>query len=272
MHCSSHGRLMPLSLPSPHHAATLVCEATADPAARSVERPSTRRRIRLAFPLGAELQLFFAAVGSHMSDASPRALVAADDTREASGDVKLDPVRRAELNDLFRRHRTELVQYIRRAFGDGPPDPEDAVQQAFAKLATLSTPASVGNPRAFLYRCASNFVLDTKRRTAVRAKFAVSADAQIFLGGAEEITPERVLDAKERAAILEEAIRGLKPRHRRALILNRIHGMTYAEVARSLNVSESEARRLVTVAVNRCDRALSAAETALPVSDKRDRP
>lgn len=207
-----------------------------------------------------------------MSDASPRALVAPADTGETSGEAKLDGGRRADLNDLFRKHRTELVQYIRRAFGDGPPDPEDAVQQAFAKLASLNKPARVSNPRAFLYRCASNFVLDYKRRRRTRAKFAVSAEAETLFGGAEEITPERVLDAKERAAILEEAIRGLKPRHRQALILNRIHGMTYAEVARSLNVSESEARRLVTVAVNRCDSALSAAEMALPVSDKRGRP
>lgn len=169
--------------------------------------------------------------------------------------------RARELDALYQKHWMELVFYIRRAFGDGPPDPEDAVQQAFTQFAAHAEPAQITNPRAFLYRCAGNFVLDYKRRARTRAKFTLSAEAEYLFGGADEITPERVLDARERAAILETAIRSLKPRHRQALILNRIQGMTYADVARSMKISETEARRLVTVAVAVCDRALLAAET-----------
>ncbi len=178
----------------------------------------------------------------------------------------------ADLDALYQKHWMELVHYIRRAFGDGPPDPEDAVQQAFTQLAAHAEPAQISNPRAFLYRCAGNFVLDHKRRARTRAKFALSAEAEFLFGGADEITPERVLDARERAAILEAAIRALKPRHRQALILNRIQGMTYADIARSMKISESEARRLVTVAVAQCDRTLVAAEAAEPRSGDGSKP
>lgn len=183
----------------------------------------------------------------------------------------LDADRRQALDGLYQRHWKEIVFYIRRAFGEGPPDPEDAAQQAFAQYAALAEPERVNNPRAFLYRSAANFVLTFKRRNRTRVRFALSAEAQFFFGGADEITAERVISAKERAAILERAIGALKARHRDALIMNRIQGMTYLEIAQALKVSETEARRLVTVALKQCDRAMVAAEKQLS-DDERVKP
>lgn len=192
-------------------------------------------------------------------------------SRDGAADVASR--RHADLSALFQRHRRELEGYIRRAFGGGPPEPEDAVQQAFAQYAALADPEAVKEPRAFLYRCASNFVRDYKRRNQTRVRFAHSAEAQFLFGGAEEITAERVLSAKERADILRRAISGLKARHRDALIMNRVQGMSYADVARSLKISETETRRLVMVALAHCDRALVDAKTdVLDLVGKRKRP
>jgi RNA polymerase sigma-70 factor (ECF subfamily) len=188
------------------------------------------------------------------------------ETSGGSAPLRSFEARRTELDALYHAHWGELVGYVRRAFGAGPPEPEDAVQQAFAQFAALEDPERIENPRAFLYRCASNFVIASKRRNKTRAKFASSAEAQFFFGGADEITAERVLSGKERAAILERAIAGLKARHRDALVMNRIQGMTYAQVAKHLKISETEARRLVMVAISQCDRALVAAEK-IPVAD-----
>lgn len=195
-----------------------------------------------------------------MSDAPSKLGAPQSSEADVAGEQALDADRRRALDALYHQHWKEIVSYIRRAFGEGPPDPEDAVQQAFAQYAALVDPERVNNPRAFLYRCAANFVLQHKRRSKVRVRFALSAEAEFLFGGADEITAERVISAKERAAILERAIQALKVRHRDALIMNRIQGMTYAEIARSLKVSESEARRLVTVALAHCDRALLAAD------------
>lgn len=181
--------------------------------------------------------------------------------------------RRRALDVLFQRHWIEIVAYVARAFGQGPPDPEDAAQSAFAQYAALAEPERILNPRAFLYRSAGNFVLDFKRRAKTRVRFEASAEAEILMGGANELTPERVLSAKERARILEHAVLALKPRHREALLLNRIHGMSYAEIARRKGVSETEARRLVAVAVRSCDKALLAAEIERrPAFDGKSRP
>lgn len=170
------------------------------------------------------------------------------------------PEHRRVLATLYARHWKEIVAYVARAFGQGPPDPEDAAQSAFAQYAALSEPERILNPRAFLYRSASNFVLDFKRRARTRAKFEVGPEAALIMGGANEFTPERVLSGKERADILERAVMMLKPRQREVLILNRIHAMSYAEISRAKGISETEVRRLVAVAVRACDRALSAAD------------
>lgn len=208
-----------------------------------------------------------------MTDSPSKLGLPPADDPDASTEQALDADRRRALEALAQQHWKEIVSYIRRAFGEGPPDPEDAVQQAFAQYAALADPERVNNPRAFLYRCAANFVLGHKRRAKVRVRFALSAEAEFLFGGADEITAERVISAKERAAILERAIQALKSRHRDALIMNRIQGMSYAEIARSLKVSESEARRLVTVALAHCDRALVAAETDLAATAaKRGKP
>ena len=173
----------------------------------------------------------------------------------------MSSARREALDRLFQRHWNEIVAYVARAFGKGPPDPEDAAQSAFAQYAALEEPERIVNPRAFLYRSAGNYVLDFKRRAKTRARFEASAEAEILMGGSNELTPERVLSAKERAEILEKAVLSLKPRHREALLLNRLHGMSYAQIARAKGVSETEARRLVAMAVRICDQALLAAES-----------
>lgn len=169
------------------------------------------------------------------------------------------------LASLYARHWKEIVAYVARAFGQGPPDPEDAAQSAFAQYAALSKPEGIINPRAFLYRSASNFVLDFKRRARTRERFEISPEAALLMGGAEELTPERVLSGRERAAILEEAVLNLKPRHRELLLLNRIHGLSYAEISRTKGISETEVRRMIALAVKACDRALLEADARRPL-------
>lgn len=170
----------------------------------------------------------------------------------------LDREAQTRLDHLYREHWAELVAYVRRSFGAGPPDPEDAVQAAFARYATLPNPEFVNSPRPFLYRLATNFVLDFKRKAQVRARFAAGAEMEQMFGGAEEITPERVLEAKERAGRLEGVLARLKPAYREAIVLNRVHGLSIAEIARRLSLSESEVRRRLQKALLVCTTAMAA--------------
>lgn len=172
----------------------------------------------------------------------------------------VDGPRNPALTLLFEKHWAELVRYVRRTFGTGPPDPEDVVQAAFMHYAALVQPELVDNPRAFLYRASRNFVIDQRRRALVRARAAQRGDLGAFGETSDELNAERVLDGKDRLRVLDEAIRAMPQRTRDALILHRIEELTYVEIAKRLGVSQTLAKRLVANAILICGRALRAAD------------
>ncbi len=146
-----------------------------------------------------------------------------------------------EVGELYRRHWKEICVYLRRRFGQGPPEPEDVAQAAFARLAAVSDHARIDNPRAFLFRTAHNIAVDA-RRSQERAS-AAALDPQLAAG--DDFSPEDVLVSKDELARLERAIAALKPRQRTALLLHRLDGLSFAEIGRRMGVSPSGARKLV---------------------------
>lgn len=158
------------------------------------------------------------------------------------------------LDSLYRRLRESLRRRIASRFGGGPPDPEDAVHAAFESFAKLEDRTQVHDPEAFLYRSATNFVLDHRRRMKVRS---AHADIEFHLGDrADDLDAERVFSAKERLAIIDATIRAMDERRREVLIMNRIHGVSCADIARHLNRSPTLVKMLLAEAVTQCERAL----------------
>ena len=73
---------------------------------------------------------------------------------------------RAWLDVLYRRHWTDLCAWLRRRYGDGPPEPEDVAAEAFAKLAAKSDIAQVRDARAYLFTTAARCAIDALRGRA----------------------------------------------------------------------------------------------------------
>jgi RNA polymerase sigma-70 factor (ECF subfamily) len=166
----------------------------------------------------------------------------------------------ALVEQVYRRHWAELCRYARKAFGSGPPEPEEVAQAAFARFAALDRPDEVANPRAFLYQCARNVVLDQRRRDGVRARGDSAVQLLSDDGEAVILDAERVLSGKERLQIVEAAIRAMEARRRRVLIMHAIHGLGYSEIARREGLSPTRVTQLVASAVAECERALRLAE------------
>ena len=164
----------------------------------------------------------------------------------------------ARINLLYRRYRDSIRRYVTRTFGAGPPDPDDVVHAAFERFALLGDQAPTANPRAFLMRSAHNYVIDQQRRHAVRLRYSKSM--QDGGEGADDLDAERVLLAKERLEILDRTIRAMDRRHQEVLILNRIHGLNCAEIARRKNYSATMVKRLLAQALLACERALREAD------------
>ena len=164
-----------------------------------------------------------------------------------------------EVDRLYRAYKDRLRRYVARSFGAGPPDPEDVVQVAFEKFVAHEDRGSIANPEAFLATSARNYVLDQRRRLKVRADHA---DGERILGAdCDDFDAERVVSAKERWGILERAIQDMDPRRQEILIMNRIHGLSYAEIARRLHCSPTLVKTLAAQALVICERALREADS-----------
>ncbi|WP_157995033.1 RNA polymerase sigma factor [Peristeroidobacter soli] len=160
------------------------------------------------------------------------------------------------LSVLYGSYRKELVAFVRSRFGGGPPEPEDVAQQAFVNFATVA-PSQVLNPRAFLYRTAVNIVLNYRKRERIGRRFLTPMpETEELQQVRDEISPEKSAQAEEHYALVEAAIRAMPQPRRSYLLLNRVEGLSYAEIARRAGLSESVIRKHVALAVRECGRML----------------
>lgn len=161
------------------------------------------------------------------------------------------------LSTIYARHQGELLSFVRGKVGNGPPDPDDIVQQAFANYAARDDRTSIRSPIAFLIRTAGNLIHDHFRRSATRLN--VSANGSEFdelLSAHDELSPEVVVLGRQRFSIVMAAMRALPRRQRRFLLRNRIEGLSYTAIAKANGVSVSTVLREVEAAVEACQTAL----------------
>ena len=156
---------------------------------------------------------------------------------------------------LYQQYRDELLRVVRRQFGDGLSDPEEAVQAAFEHLAEVSKTDTVQNPRAFLHRCARNYVIDQRRRQAVRERSAPQLSLLNISAPSVEFDGQRVLEARERLAVVLRTVRGMEAKRRKVLLMHSIDGLGFTEIARRMGLSPTRIMQLFSEALLQCMRA-----------------
>lgn len=155
------------------------------------------------------------------------------------------------------KHYEEVKAFIRRKVGCADMA-ADAAQDAWLKLATAAPAQPVDNPRAYLYRAASNLAVDA-RRSAARAQ-NLFAEPEAGEAAADPApSPEVRLLARERLRRLDAALDELPPHVKQALLLHRVDGLPHSDIAARLGVSESMAAKYVAQALRHCRRRLGAA-------------
>ena len=176
--------------------------------------------------------------------AEGRKPVSAKDHRTAAAPAAGD------LDALYRAHFREILAFAINKVGNGPPDPEDVAQQAFAKFAQQRSPQTIENKRAWLYRTAANMISTFRRDAAVVRKHAeLQSHLHEIFGESDGLGPERVLLGREHISEVVAIIRRMPRRRRRLLLLNRIEGLSYAALARRYKVSETTIRRQIAAAM-----------------------
>lgn len=149
---------------------------------------------------------------------------------------------------------SELRNYARLKVGDDAVA-EELVQEACLRLAATGDDVPF-NPRAFLYRVLSNLVVDHHRRNARLGRHFVNADN--IDAADDRPSVERQVIARQRLAILAQAVKELPPRCRECFILRRVEGLSHAEIATRMNITRSAVEKHLSVATVHCTRRLRA--------------
>ena len=147
----------------------------------------------------------------------------------------------APATDPFDSHRRFLTRLAYRMLGS-VSDAEDIVQEAWLRWRETDQ-AEVAQPRAFLARVVTRLCLDQMKSARSRREFYVGSWLPEPL--VEALGGEAPADAGLDAPIaLMLALERLSPLERAAFLLHDIFEMDFAEIARTIDRSESACRQL----------------------------
>ncbi len=166
---------------------------------------------------------------------------------------------RAEfLQELFEEHVVALRHFIRGHMAS-EADREDIVQEVFARLMSLDdleAKMSVrsGSNRAFILSMANSIIVDQERHKRVcrnyNANQKLSEADRVY-----EISPEHSAVASRDLEIIKSVILEMRPRWRKAFILNRFKHMSYRQVADAMGVSQKQVEHYLANAMGRIRQA-----------------
>jgi len=151
------------------------------------------------------------------------------------------------LTELLIRERPALLRLVRRILGSDS-SAEDVIQAIWFKARGVDGTVAIDNPRAYLYRLATNLATDQGRERSRQARLL----SDHYLWG-----PDEVLSAEDQVMAQDELQRVLAaadhlPEPTRTIFrLNRLQGMTQAEIARRRGVSVTTVENHVRAALQR---------------------
>ena len=137
--------------------------------------------------------------------------------------------------ELMRRYQNRVYAYVLRMISC-PDDAMDICQTTFiSAYRNLEKWQPNALFRTWLFRIASNSAIDYLRRNRLYTQVSLESVGNTLTSGMD---PEREYISSARCSGMISLIQQLPPLFRQALLLRELEGMSYAEIAQALNVSE----------------------------------
>ncbi len=165
-----------------------------------------------------------------------------------------DPVRDDQPPDQDRDLAAWMTAYgpgLRRFFSRraNAVDVDDLVQDVFLRLHSARTTTPIDNVERYLFTVARHVLISRHRRESARGWSLHDAyeDGQEI---ADDLSPERIVAARQEYARVIQLILSLPPRARAAFQFHRFENMTYRAIAGRMGISKESVKELMQRAID----------------------
>ena len=134
-------------------------------------------------------------------------------------------------------HEADLRQWLTR-LGVKADERDDIVQEVYCRLLRIERTDHILDPRAYLFRSARNIVLEQVRRNRVVSIMTVQNLDDLGLAD-HAPDPEKATSARAELTRVLGLIGALPERCRQVFELRKVHGLSQAETAKRLSLSEN---------------------------------
>jgi len=155
---------------------------------------------------------------------------------------------------LFLLHRNELLSHLQRIV-KCRETAHDLIQDSYLILLRASAAQAIEQPRAYLYRTATNLALDHLRHQKIAGRHTVAAGTAEIEHCTASPSAERVAAAGERLERFLSTVESLPELTREIFYRVKIEGLSYRDTARRLGVTERQVERHLLKAMLHCRQA-----------------
>lgn len=142
---------------------------------------------------------------------------------------------RSNIRVFYLRQREALVQFLIQRTRD-PALAEDLAQEAWIRVSQSGGASAIENPQAYLFRIASNLLIDHSRAVQRRRLTRGEID-EILQLPEEEPDPEQIAIGRSELHRVFSLIQELPERQRQILLMSRLDRLPHHEIARRFGIS-----------------------------------
>lgn len=158
------------------------------------------------------------------------------------------------IENIFREHASALHIYLIGRVRSAE-EAEDIVQETFLKLHSAGNAQDIKRPRAFLFRVATNIMIDHIRRRRSRIS-ETHINGIVEEQAGDDISIEDKISSRDFAVAFKNAIVELPPRRRQVIVMHKILHKSYGEIAAELGITRSMVEQHMTRALRHCRKRL----------------
>ena len=143
---------------------------------------------------------------------------------------------------IYDAHFDDLRRYLIYRSGDQDLS-KDIAQNVFMKVWTKKIEITSGNIKSLLFKMATDEFISHIRKKKVEKEYTESIDLKLML------EPDNNDDLLEKKVLFQKALNQLPEKQKTALLMNKMQGLTYKEIAEVLNLSQKAIEKRIGLAL-----------------------